>query len=300
MDQVRTMVDNGDVLNYDACVQHPRVWGLAAADRVPGDDPGLNQTRYKLCTNFFKTGSWRGGIAASVDDRKDTVANDWTPERRAQFVRVRDDIVGSVNNFINVVKQRSIPAALEYPGAANEVQVAKATIDTLLTRLASERRRITGYTDSLQKQQNVQLVEEVAETELKVRKIEQENEQFRKAAELREGQVSDVYKKYDSNYHTSVFGYAPHEWSHSSWYGFMPYSLYINLSPTSRTGILFMAFFFAFAAIIAVAVRVWLYYSSSKIASVGLAATLASNMGAIGRAMPPLPQMPEAIRKYRF
>lgn len=300
MDQVRTMVDNGDVLNYDACVQHPRVWGLAAADRVPGDDGGLNQTRYKLCTNFFKTGSWRGGIAASVDDRKDTVANDWTPEKRAQFVRVRDDIVGSVNNFINVVKQRSIPAALEYPGAANEVQVAKATIDTLLTRLASERRRITGYTESLQKQQNVQLVEEVAETELKVRKIEQENEQFRKAAELREGQVSDVYKKYDSNYHTSVFGYAPHEWSHSSWYGFMPYSLYINLSPTSRTGILFMAFFFAFAAIIAVAVRVWLYYSSSKIASVGLAATLASNMGAIGRAMPPLPQMPEAIRKYRF
>ena len=300
MDQVRTMVDNVDILNYDACVQNPRVWGLAAADRVPGDDGGLNQTRYKLCTNFFKTGSWRGGISPSVDDRKDTVANDWTPERRAQFVRVRDDIVASVNNFINVVKQRSIPAALEYPGAANEVNVAKGSVDTLISRLASERKRITGYTDLLQKQQNVQMVEDVAETELKVRKLEQENEQFRKTAELREDQVSNVYKKYDSNFHTSIFGYSPHEWSHSMWYGFMPYSLYIDLSPTSRTGILFMAFFFAFAAIIAVAVRVWMYYSTSKIASVGLGATLASNMGAIARAMPPMPQMPEAIRKYRF
>jgi hypothetical protein len=135
---------------------------------------------------------------------------------------------------------------------------------------------------------------------LKVRKLEQENEQFRKTAELREDQVSNVYKKYDSNFHTSIFGYGPHEWSSSSWYGFMPYSLYIDLSPTSRTGILFMAFFFAFAAIIAVAVRVWMYYSTSKIASIGLGATLASNMGAIARAMPPMPQMPEAIRKYRF
>jgi len=294
------MVDNGEILNYDACVQHPRIWGLAAANKVPGDDPGLNQSRYKLCTNFYKTGSWRGGVSAAIDDRKDTVANDWTPERRAQYVRVRDDITTNVNNNLNVVALRSIPAALDYPGAANEVENAKSAVLSLISRLASETARITAYAEALQKQQSTELVSEVAETELKLRKLEQENETYKKTAELREEQTAGVYKKYDSNYHSAVYGYLPHEWTQSSWYTFMPYNLFIDLTPTSRTGILFAAFFFAFAAIIALGVRLATYYMDPKITQMLSANTGALYSSVSNQVSYASQAIPEIRRRMRF
>jgi len=300
MDQVRTMVDNGEILNYDACVQNPRIWGLAAATKVPGDDSGLNQSRYNLCTNFYKTGSWRGGISPAIDDRKDTVANDWTPEKRAQHIRVRDDITTSFNNNLNVVSMRSVPAALDYPGAAKEVENAKSAILSLMSRLSAETARITAYAAALQKQQSSELVSEVAETELRLRKLEKENETYKKTAELREEQTGSVYKKYDSNYHSATYGYLPHEWNQSAWYSFMPYSLFIDLSPTSRTGILFAGFFFAFAAIIALVVRLATYYMDPKItqmasANVGAMYSTVSNQVSYASQA-----IPEIRRRMRF
>jgi len=300
MDQVRTLVDNGDILNYDACVQYPRIWGLAAANKVPGDDPGLNQSRYKLCTNFYKTGSWRGGISPAIDDRKDTVANDWTPEKRAQYIRVRDDITTTFKNNLNVVAMRSIPAALDYPGAADEVSNAKSAILSLLSRLGAETKRITSYATALQAQQSSELVNEVAETELKLHKLEKENENYKKTADLRKEQTKDVYNKYDSNYHTSVYGYLPYEWTRSAWYGFMPYNLFIDLSPTSRTGILFMAFFFGFAAIIALCVRVATYFMDPTLRQLAQAnagalySSVSNRVGLMSQAVP------ELTRRMRY
>jgi hypothetical protein len=194
---------------------------------------------------------------------------------------------------------RSIPAALDYPGASNEVENAKTAVLSLISRLASETVRVKAYAEALKKQQSSELVSEVAETELKLRKLEKENETYKKTAELREEQTSGVYKKYDSNYHSAIYGYLPHEWTLSSWYGFMPYNLFIDLSPTSRTGILFAAFFFAFAAIIAMGVRLATYYMDPKIrqmASTNVGSMYSSVSNQVSYATQAIPEIRKRMR----
>ena len=264
MDQIRRMVDDGTLLNYDACVQNPRVWGFAAADRVPGDDPGLNKTRFNLCTNFYKTGSWRGGISPGIDDRKDALAAEWTPERRRQFVTIRDDLAGNFNNAMNVVRSRTGAAALDYPGAAKEVETAKGNITSYTSRLASEGQRVDAYVKAMQKSQNVDLINRVSEKEQVIRKLEKENNKYKFHAEAAKEQANSLYNKYEGNQHSMIFGYAPWEIYWSYWYTWVPYNPYVNLNPTTRSGLLFLAFFFGFLAIIVVGVKTALAYAAFK------------------------------------
>lgn len=258
------MVDEGHLLNYDACVQHPRVWGIAAANKLAGDDPGLNNTRYGLCTNYYKNGSWRGGISPGIDDRKDVLASEWTPDRRRAFVRVRDDIVANFNNNLNVVRARSVPAVLDYPNAQNEVDTSKNAIDSLIGRVAAENGRIGGIVQALQRQQGQELMDRVSEKEQKIRKLETENNKYRFQAEIAREQADSVYNKYESNQHSGIFGYGMFDYSYSNWYSWMPYNPYVNLNPSSRSGLLFLAFFFGFLAIIAIGVKVAMAYMAFR------------------------------------
>jgi hypothetical protein len=236
MDQVRRLVEKGDILNYDACVANQQIWGLASANKLPGDDAGLSQTRLGLCTNFFKNGFYRGGISAAIDDRKSVDANEWTPERRKQYIHIRDDIVANFRNNVVVLKTQAAPADLGYSGAAEQVDAAKSKVDTLTAKIAAEVSRLTSYATALQNKNGPELISEVSETEFKLRTLEKENKEYEKLAELRSEQATDVYNKYEGNYHSSMFGYMP-------------------LHPSSRSALLTTAIFFGLVALILIGIK---------------------------------------------
>lgn len=236
MDQVRRMVDGGQLLNYDACVSSPRVWGLAAERKKPGDDAGMSQTRAELCASFYKTPTWRGGISAAIDDRKSVEANDWTPEKRKQYVQIRDDMKANFTNNMAVLKSQAAPAALEFPGAAKQIESARAMVESITGRLASETDQLNAYVSVLQSKQGQELVDEVSQTEFKLRNLEKENATYKKTAELRSEQATGLYNKYEGGTHSSSFGYMP-------------------LHPASRSALLTVAFFFGFIALILLGIK---------------------------------------------
>ena len=252
MDQVRILVENGTILNYDACVNFPQVWGLAAAQKLPGDDAGLNQTRSGLCSNFYKNAYWRGGISGAIDDRKSVDAQEWTPEKRKNYVRIRNDIQANFKINTDVLKSQAAPAALEYAGAAQQVDAAKGKIDSLTGRLANETNRLNTFVTALQSVQGDKLIEEVSDTELKIRNLEKENKDYAKIASLRNEQATGVYNKYEGNYHSSMFGTMP-------------------LHPSSRSALLTTAIFLGIIALIMVGLKITELLSHQGGASLGFA-----------------------------
>jgi hypothetical protein len=67
--EVRALVVNGTIKNYDKCVSHPTVGALASANLLPGDDPRYtNATRWTLCKGYYQNPGWKGGSDTS-DDR---------------------------------------------------------------------------------------------------------------------------------------------------------------------------------------------------------------------------------------
>ena len=263
MDQVRRMVDGGQLLNYDACVSNPRVWALAAERKKPGDDAGMSQTRGELCSSFYKNPTWRGGISAAIDDRKSVEANDWTPEKRKQYIDIRDDMKANFTNNMAVLKSQAAPAALEFPGAAKQIESARSMVESITGRMASETDRLNAYVGVLQSKQGQELVDEVSQTEFKLRNLEKENETYKKTAELRSEQATDLYKKYEGNYHSSSFGYMP-------------------LHPASRSSLLTVAFFFGFIALILLGIKL-----ASNMTTMSSASTYAPTRNAIPRPTAP-------------
>uniref|UniRef100_A0A6C0DRE2 Uncharacterized protein n=1 Tax=viral metagenome TaxID=1070528 RepID=A0A6C0DRE2_9ZZZZ len=256
MDQIRKMVDEGIILNFDACVQNSRVKAL-----VPDQSPAGSNTRNGLCAPFYKTGSWRGGISPGVDDRKDTIQSEWTQERTNQFTAIREQIVSNFNNAVTTINSRTAAAALDYPGAANEIAQAKQTAVNSISRLAAEGTQIGTFVTSMQQSQSGELMMNVAEKEAAIRKMEHENKAYRFQEEASKERTEGVYNKYEGNQHDVVFSYAPFEVSWSAWYSWAPYNPYVNLNPMSRSGLLFLAFFFGFLAVMAIGVKAFTTYT---------------------------------------
>ena len=236
MDQVRRLVENGTILNYDACVNFPQIWGLAAGRKLPGDDAGLNQTRSGLCSSFYKNGYYRGGISAAIDDRKTVDANEWTPVKRKEYTRIRDDIQANFKNNVAVLTSQAGPAALGYTGAAQQIDSAKGAVDSLTGRLANETNRLKTFVTALQSVQGDKLVEEVSDTEFKIRNLEKENKDYAKIASLHNEQAIGLHNKYEGNYHSSMFGYMP-------------------LHPSSRSALLTTAIFLGVIALIMIGIK---------------------------------------------
>lgn len=188
----------------------------------------------------------------------------WTPELTRQFQNIREQLVANFNNNMNVVKARSVPAALDYPNASNEVSNSKGTIQNITQRIAQESETLNAYLKSITEEQGTELATDISETELKLRKLEKENKMYERDAEVKKEQVDSVYNKYEGNYHSQNFSYAPWEIDSSKWFSYSPISSYVNLNPSARSGLLFTAFFLGFAAILILGSRVVLtYYASS-------------------------------------
>ena len=190
----------------------------------------------------------------------------WTPELRQQYDSIRNQLHSNYINNINVIKVRSVPAALDYPGAAAEVEQSKQTIKNITGRIAQESDTLSTYLKAINANQGTELANEISETEQKLRRLETENRKYESQAELRKGQAAAVYNKYERNDHSQNYMYAPWETSSSSWFSYSPIGSYINLNPAARSGILFIALFFGFAAILVLGTRAVLsyYYSAGS------------------------------------
>jgi hypothetical protein len=187
----------------------------------------------------------------------------WTPELNRQFKTIREQLVANFNNNMNVVKARSVPAALDYPNASNEVSNSKSTIQNVTQRMAQESETLAAYLKSINEQQGTDLATDISETEQKLRKLEKENRLYEQDADVKKEQVEAVYNKYEGNYHSQNYMYAPWEIDSSKWFSYSPISSYLNLNPAARSGLLFLAFFLGFAAILILGTRVVLAYYAS-------------------------------------
>ena len=255
MEKIRKLVDDGAILNFDACKMSTDVHKVF---------PGYNDNEIAaICTPFYKTGHWRGGISPAIDDRKETAIG-WSPERTKQYKAIRDDITKNFNNAVSVINNRTSAAALDYPGAAKEIDKAKQTLAASLSRIAMEGNQLATEVAAIQKAQNGELANRAREKEAAIRKMEEENLEYKFRNEASEERVKDLYNRYEGNQSNMVYSYAPWEVSQSSWYSWPSNNQYINLNPMSRSGLLFLAFFFGFMAIIAIGVKVFMMYSALK------------------------------------
>jgi len=190
----------------------------------------------------------------------------WTPELRQQYDSIRNQLYSNYVNNLNVIRGRSIPAALDYPGALAEVDQAKQTINNITGRIAQESDTLSSYLKAINANQGTELASEISETEQKLRRLESENRKYESDAELRKSQTAAVYNKYERNDHSQNYMYAPWEITSSSWFSYSPIGSYIKLNPAARSGILFIALFFGFAAILVLSARavVSYYYSAGS------------------------------------
>jgi len=190
----------------------------------------------------------------------------WTPELRQQYDSIRNQLYSNYVNNLNVIRGRSIPAALDYPGALAEVDQAKQTINNITGRIAQESDTLSSYLKAINANQGTELASEISETEQKLRRLESENRKYESDAELRKSQTAAVYNMYERNDHSQNYMYAPWEITSSSWFSYSPIGSYIKLNPAARSGILFIALFFGFAAILVLSARavVSYYYSAGS------------------------------------
>jgi len=174
----------------------------------------------------------------------------WSDAINTKYINIRTSLVSNYQNNMNVVTSRSVPAALDYPNAPQEVANSKAVIQSVIETLAGEADNLNVYLKDLNDKMGQQVAEEIQTKEAKLYKLENENTKYKDIAETRKAQSEDIYNKYEGNNHSQPFIYAPWEVTTSKWFSYTVDNPYINLNPTARSGILFIAFFLGLAAII--------------------------------------------------
>jgi hypothetical protein len=97
-DQVKNLVDNGQILNYDACFENEVVASLAKKTPVVDDDVNMSQAKDAFCNPYYNHPFWRGGINGSLDDRI-------AIESDNQIKRARKSVNNISENFLNQLNQ---------------------------------------------------------------------------------------------------------------------------------------------------------------------------------------------------
>jgi hypothetical protein len=207
----------------------------------------------------------------------------WTLQLQTQYENMRNDIVSKFNNNMSVINARWVAAALDYPFAKDEINNSKSVINVLTNELAIESEKLNMYLDRLNEENGPKLLQTLSERELEIRRLETENRKVENTKMLREEQAKSLYNKYDGNYHDQPFTYAPWEVSSSSWYSWSPLAATMNISPSARSGILFLSFFFGFFAIIVLGAKaIMLFYNTKPGSAIAAPAAPVGAVGAVG------------------
>jgi hypothetical protein len=89
--------------------------------------------------------------------------------------------------------------------------------------IVDETRNLGKILDILKNENSDAILHELKDNEEKIRFLKKDNEKYRLGNELRREQAKDLYEKYDSNYHSSIFGYSPINSSNQSYIIFISF-----------------------------------------------------------------------------
>jgi len=233
-DQVKKLVDNGQLLNYDICFESELVARLAKQTPIENDDINMSQAKHAFCNSYYNHPFWRGGINSSLDDRI-------TFENSNKIKQSRDSIEIISENFSNQLNQvRQYLVSFTIYGQEADDNLAnetKTAIEKTIKSVTNERNLLQSIIDNYNQKNSENLIQQVNIIEEKVERLGIENENFRKNFELRKEQSKDLYGRYGSNFHSSVFGYGPMQSSSQSW-------------------LMFSSFLFGFIGLIAIGTQV--------------------------------------------
>ena len=210
-DQIQKMVDSGELLNYDSCFQNETIANLASKQPVLNDDVNMSQSKDRLCRIYYNNSFWRGGINNTIDDRvTNNVVNIWNK----QIADKSKSVINIINeNFSNQLNQaRQFIIAYNLYGQERDfskIQDIKNDVESSILSIVNERKKIETLLNTLKKENSDSLLQEVKDNEEKIRNLKNDNDKHRLTNELRREQTKDLYERYNSNFHSSPFGYAP-------------------------------------------------------------------------------------------
>ena len=209
----------------------------------------------------------------------------WNLDNYNAYIERRNTLVANYTNNMEVVKTRTIPAALDYPNANKEVEAAKEKVLTAIHGLSAENETLTGFLKQLQSQMGPEVLKTIMQEEKKLEKLLKENAEMEHTMNLRTEQAKSGQTKYDSNQHVSLFSYMPWEVQFSKWYSFSPTNPYIDLNPGARSVLLIISCIFGLSALIITGVYIYLFAKENNIQIPGLA----TGMFTQGRGQPVVP-----------
>lgn len=241
-DQIKQLVDQGQLLNYDTCFQHSKVTELAQKNPVPNDDLNLSASKDRLCRIHYNNAFWRGGINSKIDDRAvnqtTTLWND-TKDRAAQTAI--DMITADYNTTKNRTRQ-SIISFHMYGSTkdSDDAERGKAQLGANVVNLANESRKLKNTLTQLKAEDSPAILQEVADKEIAINQMSKENATFKKLNELRKEQVKDLNTRFNPNFHSTVFGF----------FGYSP------MRQESQSALIFVSFFMGFIGLIILGMKV--------------------------------------------
>ena len=112
-DQIKKLVVDGTLKNYDQCVQNQTINNLAQSNKLPNDDGAVNNTRYSMCASYYNNPGWAGG-ANKNEDRKD--AFKYSPARIVRidgggdYLQLSQVVVKDLKG-VNVAKGKSVKSS---------------------------------------------------------------------------------------------------------------------------------------------------------------------------------------------
>jgi len=237
-DQIKSAVENGKLLNYDACFQDSSVSNLAQQNPVNGDDLNMSLAIDKICKIYYKNPFWRGGINSSIDDRvKYESSSGWTSSVANTFLQTIQNIQTDFANNMNQLNQNNAQQSTD----PNYITSLQNNLENAISNMRKQKEKLLVILTALQQENNSDVMKNIADIENKIKKLTIETEYYKKGKELRKEQTKDLYTRFDSNFHSSGFG---------------PYLGYKPLAASSQPALMFVSFFMAFIGIIILGIQI--------------------------------------------
>lgn len=241
-DQIKSKVDKGQLLNYDACFLDSAVAQIAAQKPVNNDDLNSSLAKDRLCRIYYNNAFWRGGISTSIEDRIPNLSKSgWNTTSAETSQNTRSTLNGEFSSLVERVRQAIVSQHVY--GSANDISNVtntKSDIERNIQKFRDENARLQNILNELKNENSEELLQQVADREEKIRKLNTQNAEYKQGNELRREQSKDLYNRYNSNYHSSAFGY----------FGYNP------LNAATQSGLLFTSYFMGFIGLIVLGIQV--------------------------------------------
>jgi len=242
-DQVRRLVEEGQILNYDACFQNQTIAGLAKQHPVDNDDLNQSFSKDRLCRLYYNNAFWRGGINGNIDDRLKSPSHaGWNPQMANNSQQTIARFKSEYDNNVNRVRQAIV--SMNVFGNNNDVANVSNTkneIERIIGQVKGQNSMLDSMLILLKKENSDEMLQDVAVKEGRLRMMDLENDKYKHGNELRREQTKDLYNRYESNFNSSAFGY---------YFGYNP------INPTSQSSLLFTSFFMGFIGLITLGIQV--------------------------------------------